>query len=373
MIIVFLLLYFLIYGSLHVYIFIKVKSAFAFNTQISIYVGLFLFAMILSPVLVRMFGRKELDSLARILSYIGYTWMGFLFLFCSASLVLDILTYILGCFYKTNLISSAKVSFFISCVVSLCISVYSYYEAKDIRVEKILIKSRKIPREAGNIKIVQISDVHLGLEVGKDRLTKIVNMIKDINPDVLLSTGDLVDAATNSLDEYTRLLNELNPKYGKYAITGNHEYFAGIKEAADFIQKSGFKLLRGEAINVENIINIAGIDDSTSRMYGDFKNIPEERLLSDIKNDNYTILLKHVPYVTKRSIPLFDLQLSGHTHKGQIFPFSIIVRLFYPRCAGFWRLGNDTDLYISRGTGTWGPLMRFMAPPEITEIELRFA
>ena len=166
------------------------------------------------------------------------------------------------------------------------------------------------------------------------------------------------------------MLASITPKYGKFAITGNHEYYAGLDQALQFTEKAGFKILRGEALNVENIINIAGVDDPQAKAFSHYKEVSEKALLSGLPREYFTLLLKHRPFVDKDSIGLFDLQLSGHVHRGQIFPFSIVTGLYYKTQSGLNNLPGNSMLYVSRGSGTWGPPIRFLSPPEITVIDL---
>jgi predicted MPP superfamily phosphohydrolase len=299
-----------------------------------------------------------------------------LFLFFSSGLLIDAYHFLM---YLSSLIlrkdftlfmPSAKFSFFIPFVLSIIIGIYGYFEAKNIRTEKVIIETHKIPEAVHKLKIVQISDVHLGLIVRGERLKRVLKEVKSANPDIVVSTGDLIDGQIDNLLRLAEILKEVSPKYGKFAITGNHEFYAGLDQALDFTEKAGFTILRGERMTVAGIINIAGVDDPQGRAYGLYKGVSENELLSGIPDEKFTLLLKHRPLVEKSSLGLFDLQLSGHVHKGQIFPFSIITGLYYPTQAGFANLPNKSCLYVSRGSGTWGPPIRFLSPPEVTIIEL---
>ena len=152
-------------------------------------------------------------------------------------------------------------------------------------------------------------------------------------------------------------------------MTGNHEYYAGIDQALDFTRKAGFTVLRGQATETAGI-TIAGVDDSTAADIRGGHEVDERQLLGPLPDSKFTLFLKHRPVVEKGSAGLFDLQLSGHIHKGQIFPFYLITRLFYPVKTGLSHLQGKATLYVSRGTGTWGPPVRVLAPPEITVIDL---
>jgi hypothetical protein len=208
------------------------------------------------------------------------------------------------------------------------------------------------------------------MTVGEGQLSKILRAVKEINPDLFISTGDLVDGQIGNLDGLTNLFQEIRPRYGKFAITGNHEYLAGLEKSLDFTRRAGFTLLRGEGLTLAAGINLAGVDDITGLSFGLFAGRPEKELLQSLPQDKFTILLKHRPVVEEGSRGLFDLQISGHTHKGQIFPFSLLMRIFFPYDGGLFNTPTQAILYVSRGSGTWGPPIRFLTPPEVTLFEL---
>lgn len=332
--------------------------------------------MTAAPLIVHYLENRGLELMARLMSYAGYIWMGFLVLFISASFFIDIyrlIVHVTGLIISKDMSAfafSAGLSFYIAVLFALSAGIYGYFDAKDIRVERLTIRTNKIPEEHNSFKIVQISDVHIGLIIRDERIKKIMKLVNEENPDIFISTGDLVDGQINNLEGLAELFQEVNPEYGKIAITGNHEFYAGLDQALDFTRRSGFKILRGESIDIDGIINIAGVDDRAGIREGLYKDVPEKKLLAVLDRSRFTLLLKHIPLVDESALGLFDLQLSGHTHKGQIFPFNLLTRLYYPRHAGYLHLGKGSSLYTSRGTGTWGPPIRFLSPPEITVIEL---
>lgn len=302
--------------------------------------------------------------------------MGLLFLFVSSSVVIDFyrllinpITHILR-MDISSINPSSRFAFLVPLIFSISAGLYGYFEARDIRTERITIRTSKLPEGIDRLRIVQLSDVHLGLIIREERLRRILDEVRKAEPDILVSTGDLIDGQMNELEGMDKILSEIKPRYGKFAITGNHEFYAGIKHAIDFTERAGFTLLRGEGVTVSDIINIVGVDDPAGKYYGVSKMVREKGLLSSLPMDKFTILLKHRPLIDRDAVGLFDLQLSGHTHKGQIFPFSIITRLYYPIDAGSMRIMDNSYLYVSRGTGTWGPPMRFLSPPEVTVIEV---
>lgn len=372
----FLLIFILLYGGLHSYMFFKAKSSFSFGITTSIFLSLFMVIMVFAPILVRLLEKPGFEPVARLLAYIGYTWMGILALFFLSSLVIDLfrfLVYVGGFISRrdsSSITHSASYYFLIPFLLSIFITVYGYFEARDIRTEKVTVKTQKIPKEIGKLKIVQISDIHLGVLVGEERLKRILKEVKNENPDILVSTGDLVDGEMCNIAQLVTLLKEINPRYGKFAITGNHEFYAGLDRALAFTKNAGFTMLRGEGLTVAEAINIVGVDDPAGKHSGLFKEISERELLSEFPQEKFTLFLKHRPLVDENAVGLFDLQLSGHAHKGQIFPFSLITRLYYPIDEGCLNLPNNSCLCVSRGAGTWGPPIRFLAPPDVISIKL---
>jgi predicted MPP superfamily phosphohydrolase len=365
-----------LYGSLHLYIFIKIRNTLAFGVFAGIPLALFMALMVSAPVLVRIFEKHGFEFSARLVSYIGYTWMGLAFLFFAFSLAVEAYSLLVrasGLFLQTNLslfIPSPRTALAVSWSITVAVVVYGYFEARHIRNDTLILKSPKIPIEIGTLTIVQISDIHLGLIVRHGRLERILRAVDRAKPDLLVSTGDLVDGQIDNLAGLAELLRAVNPKYGKFAVTGNHEFYAGLDQALDFTERAGFTVLKGETWTVAGVLNIAGLDDPTGAYFGLSQGPSESDLLSQLPPENFTVLLKHQPLVNENALGLFDLQLSGHTHKGQIFPFSLLTRLFFRYFAGQVELPRDSHLYVSRGSGTWGPPIRVLSPPEVTVVKL---
>ena len=374
--IVFLFAILFTYGLLHFYIYYKIKTGLALGTVAIILLICFMAIMVLAPVFVRISERYGSESFARLLSFIGYTWMGLAFLFFSCSLLVEIyrlLVYTGGLAFKvspSSLLPSPRLAFVIPALVSVAIAFYGYFEALSIRTERVVIESPKIPEQIGRITIAQISDIHLGLIVRHGRLKRILSEVARAKPDIVVSTGDLVDGQIDNLRGLAELLRGVNTPYGKFAVTGNHEFYAGLDQALQFTEDAGFRVLRGEALTIGGLLNIAGIDDPTGKRFGISRGSSEKSLLPKIDHERFTILLKHQPVVDDSAGGFVDLQLSGHTHGGQIFPFNFLVGLFFPAGSGLTRLEHGSYLYVSRGSGTWGPPIRFLSPPEVTIIEL---
>ena len=369
----FLLCYLAIYGGAHAYLLSRTVRGFQLAAPYpAIFLAVSVF-MVIAPILVRILERAKMDRPARLVAYLGYLWMGFFFLFLSASLTLDLVRGVLaalGWLWQRDLVPSELQLLSLSISCALAASLYGLFEARSIRVERVTLRSPKLPKDAGRVRIVQISDVHLGIMVGRVGLKRILDTVAALNPDLLLCTGDLVDGQMDGLSGRDRELSEIKPPLGKFAVLGNHEVFAGLAPSVSFTQRSGFRLLRGEAVTIPGGLTLAGVDDPALQSGKGEGEAAEQALLSALPGDRFTILLKHRPKVEPASRGLFDLQLSGHVHKGQIFPFNLITHLVYPVKMGLSGKGTDSLLYVSRGSGTWGPPIRVLAPPEVTVIDL---
>jgi predicted MPP superfamily phosphohydrolase len=379
----FLTSFLLLYGGLHAYGFFKAKAALSLTPPIAILLAVFMVIVVLTPVIVHFLENSELIGLSRFSAYVGYTWMALIFLFFVGGIIIDaynlitrLMEFVLGG-HLSSLYPSTRLQFFLPFGLSLLVVMYGFIENSHIRIEKLTIPTSSIPASVGTLKIAQISDVHLGLLVGETKLKRILDLVSAQNPDVLVSTGDLVDGEICKNDRMVEILRGISPPLGKFAVTGNHEYYAGVDRAVKCMQEGGFKVLQGESVDLGGMIHIAGVDDPTAKSFHRFNGITEKSLLSGIAAQNgsanprqFVLLLKHQPRIDRETVGLYDLQLSGHTHKGQIFPFSLLIKLAFPQDAGLLKLTQGSNIYISRGTGTWGPPLRFLAPPEITIIEL---
>jgi uncharacterized protein len=373
----FLLTFFVLYGCMHAHLFIKARAAFSFGLPVMVPLAVFMAIMVCGPVIVRVSERSGLEWIAIPMAYGAYLWMGFLFLFFIASLVLDIcalLVYLgsLAAGKGASIIAgTGKICFCASALAAGLVVCYGFVEAENIKTGHVVIKTDKLPKEVGALRIVQISDLHLGLTTRDKWLRGVVDRAQKLKPDILVSTGDLLDGDSDSLKGAASMFREIVPRYGKFAITGNHEFYAGIQNFTRFAEDAGFRVIRGEGVSIEGVINVAGVDDIAGKPFHLYGGVEERTLLKSLPGSRFTLLLKHRPVVDPMAVGSFDLQLSGHTHKGQIFPFNYVVKRFFPFIAGQFDLGNGSALYVSRGTGTWGPPIRFLSPPEITLVEIR--
>lgn len=343
--IAFLMGFFLSYGGLHLWVLSRLRVLLKPHPLFLIPILFFY----LGPLLTHWFLRWDNDDLGRLCYLVSFTWMAFLFL-CGAFLLMAEGMKSLG-------ILGQKRGVLGSVLLSLAVLTYGYFEALSPRLTVLEVRTHKVTRA---YIIALLSDLHAGPVVRGTRLERLIRPLLEAPPDLVLSAGDLLDSEVKGgLEPLARL----SPPLGKYAVLGNHEGYLGTHRAQEIIESLGFRVLKNEAVKVGEIV-LVGVDDPHVRG-------PEarEREILLGAERGFRILLKHRPRVSPEAIGLFDLQLSGHTHGGQIFPFSLLVKAFYPLDGGLVPMGGGY-LYTSRGTGTWGPPIRFLSPPEITIIRL---
>lgn len=251
-----------------------------------------------------------------------------------------------------------------------------------VAVREVRIPLRRLPRALDGTTIVQITDTHIGHTIGRGFVERIVAQVNALAPDVVAITGDLVEGPVETLRELVAPLGDLRARHGVYYVTGNHEYYVSsdqVSGANDWLaelSRLGVRPLRNERVSIGDAaasFDLAGIDDLTSRAYGRGHGPDLARALSGRDQTRELVLLAHQPrHAEEAARHGVGLQLSGHTHGGQLFPFQLIVALVQPWVAGLRRLG-DTFVYVSRGTGYFGPPMRLGAPAEITRVVLEAA
>jgi len=242
-----------------------------------------------------------------------------------------------------------------------------------VAVSRVRVVIDRLTTAKSGYRIVQITDVHVGPTIGREFIEQIVARVNSLNPDLIAITGDLVDGSVDDLAVHVAPLAKLRARDGVFFVTGNHEYYSGADSwIAHLGTKLGVRVLRNEHVRIggEDGFDLAGIDDASSHGLAEGHGADLEKALDGRDASRACVLLAHQP----RGIDLadalgVDLQLSGHTHGGQLVPWNFLVRLQQPFVAGLHKLAR-AQIYVSRGTGYWGPPMRVGAPAEITEIEL---
>jgi predicted MPP superfamily phosphohydrolase len=247
-------------------------------------------------------------------------------------------------------------------------------------IEEVAVRLERLPRALSGFTIAQVSDLHVGPTIREREVRRVVEQVNALRPDAVAITGDLVDGSTRELGAIVAELGRLRAPHGVFFVTGNHEYYSGVEDWLAFLPGLGVRVLRNERVALGDgapggaTFDLAGVDDWSARQFGGDHGMDLGRALAGRDPARSLVLLAHQPREVGAAVHRgVELQLSGHTHGGQIFPFSLAVRAAFPYVKGLYRheeVGAAGQVYVSRGTGYWGPPMRLGAPPEIGKIVL---
>ncbi|QDY78636.1 metallophosphoesterase [Streptomyces qinzhouensis] len=235
-------------------------------------------------------------------------------------------------------------------------------------LKRVTVPLAKLPRSAHGFRIAVVSDIHLGPILGRAHTQRIVDTINSANPDLIAVVGDMVDGNVDDLGPAAEPLTQLRARHGSFFVTGNHEYFSGAEQWVDHVRELGLRPLENERVEIAAGFDLAGVDDPEGEREG--KGPDFDRALGDRDRGRTAVLLAHQPVVIHDAVKHgVDLQLSGHTHGGQLWPGEYLAALANPTVAGLERYG-DTQLYVTRGAGAWGPPVRVGAESDITVVQL---
>lgn len=321
---------------------------------------LFIVAVLLFPTL--MFIREEMhaNKFFHILYNASSIWLA-ITLYLSVLLILVLILKLFGLIIPH--------SFALCCAIVAIILISGYINFTTPAIRKFKIELSGKSGQEHSLRIVAASDIHLGYGIDRARLEKYVKLIDSQNPDLILISGDLVDSSVEPLYEskMEEELRQLKAKYGIYMVPGNHEYISGIEKCGEFIRHTPIVMLRDSVITIDGKVNIAGRDDRSNR---NRKTVRE--LLTAADSRLPVIILDHQPAdkeVEDAVKQKATLALYGHTHKGQIWPFSLLTRAIYTHNYGYRKIGK-THIYVSSGLGLWGPPLRIGSRSEIAVIDL---
>ncbi|MDH5670767.1 MAG: metallophosphoesterase [Myxococcales bacterium] len=328
--------------------------------------------MVAHPVAERSIG----PAVGRILGWPAYLWMGTAFFLLLGLSATDLLLWLEG----AGGVEVARLRALI--VVSLTAVAVLVSVASGVRspaVKRVELELPGWPQALDGYRVVQLSDIHIGSLIGKRFAERLVERCNALAPDLLAITGDLVDGSVHHLGDQVSPFGRLQARDGVYFCTGNHDHYSGAARWSQRLAELGIQVLRNRRVTVQAApgradacFELAGVDDITSRRAGGGGH-DLEAALEGWDGKSPLLLLAHNPlsfeHASRRGV---HLQLSGHTHGGQIWPFGYLVRLQTRFVGGHYRNGTS-QLYVSLGTGYWGPPMRLLAPSEITEVVLRSA
>lgn len=350
----------------HVVVYKTITSVFTITNQTQSIVLKILFSILAFSFIIASSIESKYDSIfSRIFYTVSSIWTGVLFYLFIAGCTYWILRGILS---YTHIDTSHIPLGRILLIGAVVISIYGMIQARVIKTTSIQVSLPHIPTEWIGKKAVWISDTHLGSIYGKRFAQKIVDRIKQLQPDILFMGGDVFDGAIQNPQEKIEPFLELSPPWGAYFITGNHEEFSDATVYKDALRATKIYPLINEHINIHGV-QLIGVDYRNTTQREQFSKILAEMY---IDADKPSILLKHVPFdLDIASQAGISFQISGHTHKGQTFPISLITNLVYKGFDYGLRIFENMYVYTSSGVGTWGPPMRVSTPAEIVLIEFK--
>jgi predicted MPP superfamily phosphohydrolase len=342
------------------------------------YLVVFLF-LALSYLLSRFLDRTEFLKTASFFNWIGSFWLiAFLYFFLiivSIDLIrilnsfLHFIPAVVYKFYPQTKMYLALGSVLV--VAGLLIG--GYINTLFPAIKKFEITTDKNIGKTGRLRIITVSDTHFGSTVNAKRVNYLVEKVNEMNPDIMIFAGDIIDEEINSVikNNIADNLRNIKARYGVYAITGNHEYIGGIDATSKYIQSHNIKLLRDEVEFVaDSTVCLVGRNDRDMKRFISNDRMPLETLMEKADKSKFIVLLDHQPFnleqTEKNNV---DLQISGHTHHGQFWPISIVTNSMYELDWGFMKKGNS-NIYVSCGFGTWGPPVRIGNRPEIVVFDI---
>ena len=239
------------------------------------------------------------------------------------------------------------------------------------RTPEYTIELAKFPADRDEYRIVMFSDTHLGTIVGVKQLNRILELVGYQSPDMVLIGGDLVDEPASRLTWAVEPLSKVEAPDGVYAITGNHEFYDGLKEFQELCDKTGIRVLRNEVVTMGSAINLIGLDDQTGYRQFNLKEVPIAELTAKADPNLPVVLAHHTPTRIKEAARAgVDIMLSGHVHEGQLWPFKYLAEAVYGVKTGLSKI-DGMFFYLTSGAGTWGPPVRVLATPEVVTLVLK--
>ncbi|MGB2867809.1 MAG: metallophosphoesterase [Bacteroidota bacterium] len=369
-----------LYGLLNAYIFIRGLEVISpFPHLRPVYFFLYTF-LSLSFVAGRFLERLTLSWLSSTLVWIGSFWLaGFVYFYVIALFIdlLRLLNHIIPffpAFVARDLTQTKLVTGGVVVALVVLVVVLGHLNTLKPRIKLINLEIPKNSRTLKSLNLAVASDIHLGTIISKSRLEHIVSELNALDPDLVLLPGDVVDEDLGPVIRRNlgEILRTIKSKYGVFAITGNHEYIGGVEEACKYLGEHGITVLRDDVVTVGDSVVVVGREDRSIRQFTGKARKPLNELMAAVDKSLPILLMDHQPFKLDEAVHNgVDLQLSGHTHHGQLWPFNFISKKIFELSWGYKRKGN-THFYVSCGVGTWGPPVRTGNRPEIINLKIRF-
>ena len=336
--------------------------------------ALFVFLQLLGPFLYRLYPNHSGRSF--VLHWITYSTLGLFASLFFYTVAVDLFLGIWKLFRADDAVDLQRRGFLAVVAMTLGSVVIGFSQAvRGPKVFRVDIPIENLPEELEGFKIAQISDLHVGPTIGRKYTEQVVQMVNALSPDLIALTGDFVDGSVTRLRSALEPIATLRAKHGTFFVTGNHEYYWGVQEWVDEFRKLGARVLLNEHVVIEEHgkeLVIAGVTDRSAGHIPGHESNPKKSL-DGAPDQGIKILLAHQPATYKDAYDAgFQLQLSGHTHGGQFFPWNLVVKLAQRYYKGLNK-HEKMWVYVNRGAGYWGPPHRFAVPSEISLLKLRRA
>ena len=362
-----------ILGGVHYFLWVRLARDPAWSPGVARTVGWVLLALGTTIPIGIFLSRALSREAAAPFAWFAFTWMGVMFVLFLTLLPMELVRVgaRLGGLDPDKRVLLARILAGATIAIGLTESVVGVASVlARVAVKAVRVPMAKLPKALSGYTIVQLTDIHVGPTIGRDFIEQIVRTTNALQPDLVAITGDLVDGSVASLGPLVEPLRELRAKDGVFFVTGNHEYYSGVDEWLAYLRTLGIRVLRNERVPLRDGLDLAGVDDTSAHSFGRGHGQDVSRAMADRDPSRAVVLMAHQPKAVLEACKLgVDLQLSGHTHGGQIWPWGYAVRIDQPHVAGLHD-HEGTAIYVSRGTGYWGPPLRVGAPAEITRIEL---
>lgn len=374
---IFFIAAFTIYFLTNLYIFLKgYRSISGSGNYRTIYTIIYI---VLASAFIagKMLERNHSSVLTDALNIVGGFWLAFMlygFLTLFLSDIVSLILRLTGILTAGDLKIFRKWSFIFTVSLSAGLVIYGFINALIPHVKKYDITINKSAGDIKTLRIAAVSDIHLGSIIRKRSMIRLSGILKKLNPDVVLLLGDIVDGEIGPVLRDDLLSNFNCPKCrdGLLAITGNHEYIGGAAITIPYIEKHGIRILKDEVITIDGGIQLVGRIDRDGYRFNKRERLPLNELMKQVDLTKPVILLDHQPFRLDESVKAgADLQLSGHTHNGQMWPLNYITGMIYELSYGYKRKGN-TQFIVSSGFGIWGPRVRSGSRSEVLEINITF-
>ena len=333
----------------------------------------------LAFIISRFTGYSSFITLHHVLTWFGSFWLAAVVYFLIAVAVFDLFRLInLGFHFlpATDSIGYLKLKLFVFLITVISVGItliFGYFNATHPQVKTLDLDVNK-SQNASSLKIVAVSDIHLGPLVGKNMLELLVKMVNQQKPDIIILAGDILDESQESIirEDTGNPLRKFHAPLGVYAVVGNHEYIGGISSAIKYIQSLNITILRDSVVEINNSFFLIGRDDHGMGRGSNKTRKPLNELVMNVDKSKPLILIDHQPYNLQDAVNNgIDLQISGHTHNGQFWPFNYLIQNIFELSWGYKRKVN-THFYVSSGYGTWGPPVRIGNRSEIVVLNLNF-